>query len=172
MSHSPTGKISRLPHQIREEIHSRLRNGDRNKQILASLNAIPEVQQRVAAEFAGHSLSPANLSQWKKRHHPAWLLQQAALSQASRFLSQSRQLAQAGDGTVTDNLAAFVAAQYALATLQSEDERDPAASWKKLRALCHDVLALRRSDQRAECLRLQRQRPQSPQAKKPATTEP
>ena len=103
---------------------------------------------------------------------PAWLLQQAALSQSTRFISQSRQFALAGEGALTDNLAAYVAAQYALATFQSEDEPDPAASWKKLRALCHNVVALRRGDHLAQRLQLQRQRLPMPPAKTPAPIEP
>jgi len=156
MRHAPIGKISRLPHHIRQDIHSRLRDGQPASQIIPSLNAMPEVQHLLAAQFAGHPLSPANFSQWKKRHHPDWLLQQAALSETSRFMSESRQLAQAGEGTVTDNLALFVAAHYALATVQFGDEADPAARWKKLRALCRDVVALRRGDQLAQRLNLQR----------------
>ncbi|HXR08752.1 MAG TPA: ATP-binding protein, partial [Candidatus Acidoferrum sp.] len=152
----PNGKISRLPHPVREQIHRHLLDGHRSKQIVASLNATPEVQQLLAAEFAGHPISQANLSQWKKRNHPGWLLQQAALSEASRFISESRQLANAGEGTVTDNLATFVAAQYAVASSQLGDEANPDAKWKRLRALCHDVVALRRGDQLAQRLDLKR----------------
>ena len=104
MSHSPTGKISRLPHQIREEIHSRLRNGNRNKQILRLPQRHPRSsttgRRRICRPFS----FPGQPLPMEETPHPAWLLQQAALSQASRFLSQSRQLAQAGDGTVTDRI--------------------------------------------------------------------
>jgi hypothetical protein len=156
MNDTPHGKISRLPHHIREQLHFRLRDGQRAKLILAWLNATAEVQQIMAVEFAARPISQRNLSAWKQRSHPAWLLQQAALSQASRFISQSRQLVQAGQGTVTDNLATFVAAQYVLATQQRGDQADPEADWKWLRALCQDVIALRRSDQLAGRFQLQR----------------
>jgi hypothetical protein len=127
MSPTPNGKISRLPHQ-----------------------------QLVATEFAGHPISQANLSQWKKRNHPGWLNHQAALGEATRFMSESRQLSNAGEGTVTDNLATFVAAQYALASSQLAEEPDADTRWKRLRDLCHDVVALRRGDQNAQRLELNR----------------
>ena len=95
MNDTPHGKISRLPHHIREQLHFRLRDGQRAKLILAWLNATAEVQQIMAVEFAARPISQRNLSQWKQRSHPAWLLQQAALSQASRFISPSSQLVHA-----------------------------------------------------------------------------
>ena len=77
----------------------------------------------------------------------------------------TRQLAEAGEGTVADNLATFVAAQYAQATLQLPDDADPDDHWNRLRALCRDVVGLRRSDQRAEWLRINRERLQMQQSK-------
>ena len=86
MNDTPHGKISRLPHHIREQLHFRLRDGQRAKLILAWLNATAEVQQIMAVEFAARPISQRNLSAWKQRSHPAWLLQQAALSQASQLV--------------------------------------------------------------------------------------
>jgi hypothetical protein len=172
MPHTSNGKIARLPHDIRDQIHTRLRDGEEGKQILAWLNALPEVKARLAAAFGGQPISPANLTQWKKRSHAAWLIEQAALAQANRFISECRQLAQAGEGTVTDNLSTFVTAQYALATQQYGGEPDPRAQWKHLRALCHDVVGLRRGDQLAERLRLQRETLALRHPQPPAPTAP
>jgi hypothetical protein len=168
MNNSSNGKIARLPHHIREQIHFRLRDGQRAKPILAWLNSIPEVREVLASSYGGRPIDDGNLSEWKKRSHSAWLIEQTALGEARRFMSECRQLAQAGEGTVTDNLGAFVAAQYALATQQSGGEADAESQWKRLRALCHDVVGLRRGDQLAERLRLQREtlalrHPQPPQ---------
>jgi hypothetical protein len=157
MNNCSNGKIARLPHHIREQIHLRLRDGQRAKPILAWLNSIPEVREVLASSYGGRPIDDGNLSEWKKRSHRLWLVEQAALAEASRFMAECRQLAQAGEGTITDNLNIFVAAQYALATQQSGGEADPEAAWKRLRALCHDVVELRRGDQLAERLRLQRE---------------
>ena len=168
MKKAPHGKIARLPHHIREQIHARLREGQPAKPILAWLNSSPDVQQILAASYGGRPIDDGNLSEWKKRNHPAWLLQQAALAQTAHFLSESRQLAQAGQGALTDHLATFVAARYALATRQMEDQVDEGQQWTLLRALCHDVVRLRRGDHLAESLRLQRQLQEMRQPKTPS----
>ena len=155
---TPSGKISRLPHPIREQINVRLRNREPGKPIVAWLNSTSEVKAVLAVQFGGRPISERNLSEWKKRNHPAWLLQQAALDQTAHFLADSRQLAQAGQGALTDHLAAFVASRYALAVRQLEDEVNESEHWRLLRNLCQDVAGLRHGDQEAERLRLERER--------------
>jgi hypothetical protein len=166
MTTPPQGKISRLPHHLREQIHLRLRDGQKGGQIVAWLNSSPEVRQVLATAFAGHSITQPNLSEWKKRHHPAWLLQQDALAQAGRFLAESREIAQAGQGALTDHLATFVAARYALAIRELHGDADGSEQWNRLRALCHDVAGLRRNDQRAEWLRINRERLQMQESRR------
>ncbi|MGD1084415.1 MAG: hypothetical protein ABSA47_06635 [Verrucomicrobiota bacterium] len=158
MNPIPHGKISRLPHHIREQVHSRLRDHQTGANIIAWLNSLPEVNLVLDASFGGSPLTERNLSSWKQRAHRAWLIEQSALAEASRFVAQSRELAQAGQGTVTDHLASFVAARYAVATRRLGDDVDEGEHMKRLRTLCRDVVDLRRRDQYAEWLRLQRQR--------------
>jgi hypothetical protein len=156
MPASHNGKIARLPHLLREEIHTRLRDGQPAKQIVAWLNALAEVKAMLASAFGARPISEDNLSKWRKRAHKEWLLQEAALSQTGRFLDESRQLAEAGQGAITDHLATYVAARYALARGQIGDAADPQASLKLLRNFCHDVVALRRGDHFVERMRIKR----------------
>jgi hypothetical protein len=151
----PSGKISGLPHHIREQVHSRLRDGQSGGQIVAWLNSLPEVNALLASAYGGRPISPQNLSEWKIRAHTSWLLRQDALAQAPRLLAQSRQLSQAGQGEITDHLATVVAASYALATERLADVADAGPHWRFLRELCRDVVGLRRRDQSAQWLRLQ-----------------
>src|SRR5947209_2607605 len=51
---TPTGKIARLPHDIREQLNHRLQDGLKAKPVLAWLNALPEVQATLKTEFDGH----------------------------------------------------------------------------------------------------------------------
>ena len=167
MNDTANGKIARLPHPIREQISMRLRDGQKGKQIVAWLNDLPEVKEVIAAYYPGRPIKETNITEWKKRSHRQWLLDQAALSEANRFVADSRQLVQAGEGVITDHLATYVAARYALARGQLGDASDPQANWKLLRALCHDVVALRRGDQLAQSLNLKRLRQQLSQPKPP-----
>jgi hypothetical protein len=157
MNPTPNGKIARLPHHVREQVHTRLRDGQPGKQIVAWLNSIPEVQQVLDSSFAGRPISEPNLTRWKKRAHRDWLLEQAALGEAGRLLAESRQLAQAGQGDITDHLATFVAAHYALARRRLDGAPDDGRHWKLLRALCHDISSLRRGDHSVQRLRLRRE---------------
>ncbi|MGA3180995.1 MAG: hypothetical protein ABSF38_11675 [Verrucomicrobiota bacterium] len=161
MPHPHHGKIARLPHLLREQIHSRLRDGQPAKQIVAWLNSLPEVQALLAAAFAARPISQANFSQWKKRSHGHWLLRQEVLAQAPLLLAQSRQLSQAGQGEITDHLATVVSASYALAFQRLGEIMDPIEHWKFLHALCRDVVALRRGDHSVQWLRLHREQLQS-----------
>ena len=49
MNATHNGKISRLPHHVREQVHTRLRDGLPGKHIVAWLNSIPEVRRVLAA---------------------------------------------------------------------------------------------------------------------------
>src|SRR5512136_1469627 len=73
-----TGKIARLPHDIREQLNRRLQNGENGQRILKWLNALPEVRSILAAEFHNHPISPSNLTEWKKGGYRDWLVAQDA----------------------------------------------------------------------------------------------
>ena len=70
------GKIARLPNDIREQINSRLQDGEEGKSILSWLNSLPKVQTILADLFDGRPVNHANLSDWKLGGYRDWLLQQ------------------------------------------------------------------------------------------------
>src|SRR5580700_10403956 len=74
------GKIARLPHAIREEINQRLLDGLPGVEILAWLNALPEVRDVLAKYFNGSPISEDNLSQWRHGGYVGWLENQRALN--------------------------------------------------------------------------------------------
>ena len=49
------GKIARLPLAVREELNSRLRNGEPGKDLVLWLNSLPAVQEVLAAQFQGET---------------------------------------------------------------------------------------------------------------------
>src|SRR6266851_4484844 len=68
-----TGKIARLPHDIREQLNRRLNDGEQAHSILEWLNSVPEVQAVLAASFDGRPLNKVNLTEWRHGGYRDWL---------------------------------------------------------------------------------------------------
>jgi hypothetical protein len=84
---------------------------------------------------------------------------QEAMAEVRRVVAEAKELSGAADGALTDHLAAWMAGRYAIATRQLALENgDGTVDWNLLRALCHDLVDLRRGDHSAESLRLERER--------------
>ena len=156
MNTTRTGKIARLPSAIRNQLNLRLQNGERGRHLVAWLNTLPEVKAVLAAEFAGRPIREQNLSEWRKGGYRDWLLQQEALHFAHRLAKDATELQPKGRPPLSDTLAFWLAARYALATrtLAALDSPD---HWRQLREFCADVVELRRGDHTAERLRLDRE---------------
>ena len=67
------GKIARLPHTIREELNSRLHDGQQGKALVKWLNEIQEVKEILELDFGGRPVSESNLSEWKSGGFVDWL---------------------------------------------------------------------------------------------------
>ena len=76
------GKIARLPHPIREQINHRLHNAHPHAQILAWLNALPEVRSVLDDHFDGQPVSEMNLSRWRNGGFQEWLARRGNLDTA------------------------------------------------------------------------------------------
>ena len=154
-----TGKIARLPREIRAQLNRRVEGGEPEAEVLAWLNRQPQVQAGQAARPGLAALGEADLADWQETGYRDWLGQQAALEQVRQLSAEAAELAQAGEGALTDTLAQFLAAQYVLATKAVVRQAAGAAvEVKTLQALCNDVVALRRGDHNAGWLRLEREK--------------
>ena len=74
-----TGKIARLPNDLRDQLNRRLHDGEKGKTLLKWLNALPEVRAVLAAEFNRQPIRPCNLTEWKQGGHRDWLVSQDAI---------------------------------------------------------------------------------------------
>jgi hypothetical protein len=156
---SRIGKIARLPYQVREELNRRLREGQKGRRLVEWLDSLPDVQAVVKAEFAGRRIREQNISEWRKGGYREWLAQQVALELGCQLGEDVAEMGRKCQGSVTDKLAAFLSAHYAVAMKNAVREAaGGSVDLKKLRAMCFDVVALRRGDQDAQWLSLERKR--------------
>ena len=150
------GKIARVTRAVRNRLNQRLHDGEPGPRLLAWLNALPEVQAVLAAEFAGRPINAQNLSDWKQGGYRDWVAQQEVLEVAQRLGEDAAELQGEGRPPLTDTLAAWLTARYAVATRQLATT-EGVAYWRRLRELCADLAELRRGDHSAERLRLERE---------------
>lgn len=68
------GKIAKLPDHIREQLNTRLRNGEPIVRLVAWLNTLPEVQATLAQHFSGRPIKRQNLAEWKEHSYKQWLV--------------------------------------------------------------------------------------------------
>src|SRR6266404_3941898 len=151
-----TGKIARLPHDIREQLNRRLNDGEQAHSILKWLNSIPEIQAVLAAGFDGRLLNKVNLTEWRHGGYRDWLVRQDALD----FVEELDDKGALGHQSLSDpigaKLAHWVALHYAAsAKALIANEQNPSTKWTRLRELCADVTRLRRSELAAQRLDLE-----------------
>ena len=108
-----TGKIARLPHQLRDQLNQRLHNGAPGVDLIQWLNSLPEVQALLAEHFNGVPISPQNLSEWNNGGFLDWLATQELLEAAREFAANTAQLPGA-DGELAGSLSHAIIARYAV----------------------------------------------------------
>jgi hypothetical protein len=155
-----TGKIARLPRELREQLNRRLHDGEPGTQLVVWLNSLPEAQAILAREFGARAISEQNLSEWNQGGYRDWLARQDALTQVRELAADAGELARATDGALVEHLATILAARYAaaLADWQGEPTAESRRQFRALRSLCQDIVELRRGDHSAARLRIEQER--------------
>jgi hypothetical protein len=146
-----TGKIARLPHDIRTELNSRLQDGEQAKTLLEWLNTEPRVQETLKEKFGGRPVNEQNLSEWKQGGYQDWLRHEESRALVERLTEQCDDLDEAaGEQEISDRFAGVLAAEMArLAMTLMENEADPEKRWQRLREVHRELSQLRRDDHRA-----------------------
>jgi hypothetical protein len=137
-------KIARLPRPIREQLNTRLQNGEEGATLVEWLNSMPEVQAILALHFDRNPIREQNLSDWRNGAYREWLVQQDAIA-AVQHLNNDVISLRAISGELSDNVALWLTARYLVAA-QKMIDTDGALDWKMLRELCSDLASLRRGD--------------------------
>ncbi len=157
MSRPRNGRIARLPRPIREELNQRLDEGESGQSLVAWLNSLPEVVALAHADHGGKPLREQHLSEWRKGGFRDWQIRQEAIEIAERLGEDVASWRADDRPALSDGLAHWIAARYALATREIASTPGE-EGWRLLRELCHDLVDLRRGDHSAERLRLDRER--------------
>ena len=149
--HTRRGKIARLPSSIRRQLNLRLENNEPADSILPWLNALPETQQILAAQFNHAPITPQNLSEWRQAGFREWLLLQELMDHAARLHEGVSDLPDFEPAALADDLATALAARYAALLNNWDGELTPEfeAKIKFLRGLSQDITRLQKSLHRA-----------------------
>jgi hypothetical protein len=152
-------RIARLPESIREQVNRRLEKGEPGQQIADWLNTVAEVTALMAAEFDGQPVTEANVVSWELGAYRHWEEQQEALEAAVQLGENAAEIAQAAGGQLADHLALWLTARIAVALRKTPCAGDDAAGQLQgLRQLVGDLVALRKGDQSAQWLRIEREK--------------
>ena len=105
-----TGKIARLPQEIRQQLNHRLDDGESAQELVAWLNATPAVQERLARYYAGRPITEQNLSDWKQGGFLDWQRHQETRGLLREFLCEAEELGEeAGEEMLLDRVVNMVA---------------------------------------------------------------
>ena len=152
-------KIASLPQAIREQLNRHMQNGDAPAQIAEWLNTMSEVKAVMAAEFDGAPIVGANVVSWKLDGYRHWEEQRKALDAALQFGEYAAEIAKAACGQLADHLALCMTARIAVALRKAPCAGgDAAGQLKWLRQLLADLVALRKGDQSAQWLKIEREK--------------
>ena len=156
-----TGKIARLPRDIRIQLNTRLQDGHDGKQIVHWLNSLPQVKKVLAARFDSRPINEQNLSDWRLGGYQEWLAHNDILAQVGDLADNQHELQAVVPGqSLADHLAAAVSFRFA-AILASQGQQfdEPArGQLRLLTRLCQAAVKLRRSDQNAARLKIETER--------------
>src|ERR1700677_5060356 len=90
------GKVAHLPNSIRDQLNLRLLEGETARELAAWLNALPEVQSILGAQFNGSPISEVNLTLWRQGGYLQWLTERECFDSARALADGDCHLADTG----------------------------------------------------------------------------
>ena len=156
---SRIGKIARLPHDIREQLNVRLRDGHSGPEIIQWVNELPQCRQMLAQKFGGRPIDEGNLYEWRHGGYEEWLWNEDRRDQLQSAFEHVAKLDAIGDGSkVAEQLGAIVAAELTRALNFLEGISDMNDRWCRLREISRELTRFRRENCNNQRLRLAEQR--------------
>jgi hypothetical protein len=139
-----TGKIARLPKEVREQLNQRLENGWKGTRLVKWINDLPAVKEVLREEFHGRPITAQNLSQWHLGGYADWLQHQDSREEMRWVIERAEQLEQApGEENLCERLARIVTVKVAGQLQRLDQIEDPKERWRELREVCLELWRLR-----------------------------
>jgi len=142
------GKIARLPAKVREELNTKLDDGQEGPALLDWLNALPEAQTSLQENFEGSPITKQNLSEWRLGGFREWQIRRELLDQAFLLAEGADEMEKAVDTALLPGaLAVALAARYAALLNGWDGELDEKfeAQLRILRGLNRDIAVLQKT---------------------------
>jgi hypothetical protein len=167
-----TGKIARLPREVREELNRRLADGEAARRLLEWLNALPTVQAVLAAEFGGRAVNEQNLTAWRQGGFIDWERQEEARGLMRTLVEEDDDLRKAtGEVGFAERIATLTLLALARTLRALPPEADLAERQKVVFGVAQQVSRLQRSQAAVERARFAREKGAA-QAETEAATRP
>jgi hypothetical protein len=152
------GKVARLSKSIRDELNHRFDNGADGPELLAWLNALPEVQRVLAEKFGGRPLTKQNLSDWRRGGYAEWAANRDGRAQWQDLLQQGCELTQKrtsnGGTDVTGYLGTFLIVELHEAINELHKMKNSDQRWKVLQMISRALARLQNAHSRDKRIRL------------------
>jgi hypothetical protein len=146
------GKIATLPVEFRNELSFRMYQGEPTKTLLAWLNALPQIKDRIQREGKAESITKQNLSQWRQGGLREWSLHYELSKNASRMSEYCEQVENSADvPLLAGKMATLLAARYAalLNTWDGTPTPEFEGKLRLLRGLNRDLALLQKTLERS-----------------------
>ena len=148
--HALTGKVARLPAEIREQLNQRLHDGQGAPQILPWLNALPVVREIMAAQFHGAEINAPNLTLWRQSGFRRWLRQKQTVSATQELYRHAVELNKAGGGQLAPAAASMASAKVLEFLESANAEQADAGDIAKCAAAASVLLKMEQNNSRIE----------------------
>jgi len=152
------GKVARLPLEIREQLNTRLADGEPGNRLVEWLNSNPAVMKVMDEQFEGRPITEHNISEWRAGGYEEWLTLRSFLDE-TRVLSENAD--QVSDtGLTSDHLHMVLLAHHA--HLLQNWEIMPEPEFKNrvdaLKKLTASIMTMQRAELQKARVQLQRER--------------
>jgi hypothetical protein len=136
-----TGKIGRLPNDIRDQLNRRLLDGQSASDILPWLNELPPVTRILKAKFRGDPIKRQNLDTWRRTGYQLWLQQEQSFLQIHRIARDAKSVSRAGCRALARGTAAIVSSRLYQLVQSAASEKYTLDDYKKIVTTVKPVLA-------------------------------